>query len=109
MINNHIIGVTQGYKKTLKLIGTGYRAKKKGLGIELAVGYSHSVDFIPTAGVKIELEGEDTIYISGIDKQAVGQVAANIRAIKPPEPYKGKGIRYEDELVKIKPGKTAAE
>ncbi|KUK79257.1 MAG: 50S ribosomal protein L6 [Microgenomates bacterium 39_7] len=109
LIENNIVGITQGYKKTLKLVGTGYRAKKKGQGLELAVGYSHSVDFNPPQGVLIELEGEDTIHVSGIDKQAVGQVAANIRAIKPPEPYQGKGIRYEDELVKIKPGKAAVE
>ncbi len=109
MINNHIIGVTKGYKKSLKLVGTGYRVKKKGAGIELSVGYSHTVDYVPDKGVKLELEGDDTIYVSGIDKQAVGQVAANIRAIKPPEPYKGKGVRYKDEYVKIKPGKTVTE
>ncbi len=109
LINNHIIGVTEGYKISLKLVGTGYRVKKKGQGIELAVGYSHSVEFIPPQGVAIDVEGEDTLHVSGIDKQMVGQAAANIRASKPPEPYGGKGIRYEDEVVKIKPGKAAAE
>ncbi len=109
LINNHIIGVTEGYKKTLKMVGTGYRVKKKGQGLELAVGYSHPVIVDPVPGVIFELEGNDTIYVSGIDKQKVGQMAANIRAIKPPEVYKGKGIRYEGEVVKLKPGKAAVE
>jgi large subunit ribosomal protein L6 len=109
LINNHIIGVTEGYKKTLKMVGTGYRAKKKGQGLELTVGYSHPVIVDPVPGITLELEGDDTIYVLGIDKQKVGQVAANIRAIKPPEVYKGKGIRYEGETVKLKPGKAAVE
>lgn len=109
LINNHIIGVTQGYKIILKLVGTGYRVKKKGQGIELALGFSHPVEFAATQGVAFDIEGEDTIIVTGIDKQAVGQAAADIRACKPPEPYKGKGIRYEDEVVKIKPGKAAVE
>ncbi len=109
LIENHVIGVTQGYKKTLKLVGTGYRVKKKGQGLELTVGYSHPVEFDPIQGIDFEIEGNDTIYISGIDKQVVGQAAANIRAIKPPEVYKGKGIRYEGEVVKLKPGKAAVE
>jgi large subunit ribosomal protein L6 len=109
LINNHIIGVTKGYKKTLKMVGTGYRAKKKGQGLELTVGYSHPVTVDPVPGIILELEGDDTIYVSGIDKQKVGQVAANIRAIKPPEVYKGKGIRYKDEIVRLKPGKAAVE
>lgn len=108
LIANHVVGVTDGYKKTLKLVGTGYRVQAKGAGISLAVGYSHPVDVEPQAGVQLKVEGNDTIHIEGIDKQSVGQMAANIRKIKPPEPYKGKGIRYEDEFVKIKPGKTAA-
>lgn len=108
LVNNHIIGVTDGYKKTLKLVGTGYRVTAKGAGISLAVGYSHPVDVTAEAGVKITTEGTDTIHIEGNDKQAVGQMAANIRAIKPPEPYKGKGIRYEDEVVRRKQGKAAA-
>jgi large subunit ribosomal protein L6 len=109
LINSHVIGVTEGYQKTLKLVGTGYRAKKKGQGLEMTVGYSHPVEFEATQGVNLEIQGEDTVVVSGIDKQLVGQAAANIRALKPPEPYKGKGIRYEDEYVKIKPGKTATE
>jgi large subunit ribosomal protein L6 len=108
LIQNNIIGVSEGYKKTLKLLGTGYRVQAKGKSIDLAVGLSHHVDFTPENGVVLQVEGTDTIHISGIDKQQVGQVAANIRKIRPPEVYKGKGIRYEDEVVRLKPGKTAA-
>jgi len=108
LIENHIVGVSEGYKKTLKMVGTGYRVASKGAGISLSVGFSHPVEFVAQTGVKVTVEGNDTIYIEGIDKQAVGQVAANIRKIKPPEPYKGKGIRYEDEVVRKKAGKTAA-
>ncbi len=108
LLNNAVVGVTEGYKKTLKLIGTGYRVKAQGAGIQLAVGFSHPVDFVPEQGVSIKVEGTDTIHIEGSNKQAVGQVAANIRKIRPPEPYKGKGIRYEDEEVRRKQGKAAA-
>lgn len=108
LVDNHIIGVTEGYKKTLKLIGTGYRVSPKGQGLSLALGFSHPVDFAGVTGIKLTAEGTDTIHIEGIDKHLVGQVAANIRAIKPPEPYKGKGIRYEDEVVRRKQGKAAA-
>jgi large subunit ribosomal protein L6 len=108
LISNCVEGVTKGYKKTLKLVGTGYRATNKGAGIELAVGLSHKVEVKPRAGIKLTLEGNDTIHIEGIDKQVVGQQAAEIRAIKPPEPYLGKGIRYEDEVIIKKQGKTAA-
>jgi large subunit ribosomal protein L6 len=108
LIANCVEGVINGYKKTLKLVGTGYRVANKGAGIELAVGLSHKVDVSPRAGVKLSIEGNDTIHIEGIDKQSVGQQAAEIRAIKPPEPYLGKGIRYEDEVIIKKQGKTAA-
>ncbi len=108
LINNSIIGVTEGYKKTLKLVGTGYRVKAQGKSIQLSVGYSHPVDVTPLEGVELKVEGQDTIQISGFDKQKVGQVAAEIRKVRPPEPYKGKGIRYEDEVVRRKQGKTAA-
>ncbi len=109
LIANCIEGVTDGFKKTLKLVGTGYRVKKKGSGLEVTVGYSHPVTIEPVPGVKLDIEGDDTIHVSGIDKQKVGQVAADIRLIKPPEVYKGKGIRYEGEVVKLKPGKAAIE
>jgi large subunit ribosomal protein L6 len=102
-----IKGVTEGYKKTLKLVGTGYRASAKGTNVSVTVGYSHPVEIKPLAGTKLTVEGNDTIHVEGIDKQLVGQMAADVRAIRSPEPYKGKGIRYEDEVVRTKPGKTA--
>lgn len=109
LINNHIKGVTDGFKKTLKMVGTGYRVAMKGQGLSLSVGFSHPVEIVAPEGVKLSIEGNDTIHIEGIDKQAVGQVAANIRKVRPPEPYKGKGIRYIDEEVIRKAGKTAAK
>ncbi len=108
LVNNNVEGVTNGFKKTLKLVGTGYRVQAKGTGVSLAVGYSHPVDVKPPAGVVLKVEGQDTIHIEGIDKHMVGQVAANIRKVRPPEPYKGKGIRYESEVVRKKQGKAAA-
>ena len=107
LIASNIVGVTDGYKKALKLVGTGYRVASKGAGLSLSVGFSHPVEVKAVQGVKLSLEGNDTIHIEGTDKQLVGQVTANIRAIKPPEPYKGKGVRYIDEEVKLKPGKAA--
>jgi ribosomal protein L6 len=108
LLNNAVIGVSQGYKKTLKLVGTDYRVTTKGKNLDLSVGYSHTVEFTPPDDVKVKVEGNDTIVIEGIDKQLVGEVSANIRKIKPPDAYKGKGIRYEDEVVKTKPGKTTS-
>ncbi|NCN51110.1 MAG: 50S ribosomal protein L6 [Candidatus Pacebacteria bacterium] len=108
LINNSITGVAEGFKKTLKLVGTGYRAKAQGKAVELSVGYSHPVVITPIDGVEIKVEGQDTVHIMGFDKQKVGQVAAIIRKVRPPEPYKGKGIRYEDEVVRRKQGKAAA-
>lgn len=108
LVKNTIEGVSNGYKKTLKLVGTGYRVSQKGQGISLSVGFSHPVDVVPVNGVKVTVEGQDTIHVEGIDKQAVGQMASNIRKVRPPEPYKGKGIRYENEEVRRKQGKTAA-
>jgi large subunit ribosomal protein L6 len=109
LINNHIIGVATGYKKTLQLVGTGYRVAMKGQGITLSLGFSHPVDVVAPAGITIKVEGNDIIHIEGSDKTVVGQVAANIRKIRPPEPYKGKGIRYSDEVVRRKAGKAAAK
>lgn len=108
LLENNIIGVTQGYERTLKLVGTGYRATAKGKGLSLAVGFSHSVDIDPVDGITFVLKGTDTIIISGIDKHMVGQISANIRKVRPPEPYQGKGIRYSDEVVRRKQGKAAA-
>ncbi len=109
LINNDVIGVMEGYQKTLKMVWTGYRVQQKGTGLNLQVGLSHDVAFNAPEGIKLVVEGNNTIIISGINKQQVGQVAAEIRQVKPPEPYKGKGIRYEDEVVRRKQGKTSID
>ncbi len=107
LINNMIIGVTQGYSKALEINGVGYKAEPKGKGILLALGYSHNIYFVPPEGVKLEVPSATKVVVSGIDKQLVGLVAAKIRSFRPPEPYKGKGIRYEGEEIRRKAGKTA--
>jgi large subunit ribosomal protein L6 len=109
LINNSVEGVSKGYSITLKLIGTGYRVAAKGAALNLSLGFSHPVEFPAEKGVTFKVEGNDTIVIEGIDKHSIGQVAANIRKIRPPEPYKGKGIRYVDEVVIRKAGKTAGK
>lgn len=109
LLRNACLGVSDGYSKTLKLVGTGYRVAAAGKGISLAVGFSHPVEVFPPENITLTVTGQDTITVSGFDKQAVGQMAANIRAVRPPEPYKGKGIRYEDEIVRRKQGKAAAK
>jgi len=109
LIANNIEGVTNAYKKTLKLVGTGYRVSAKGTGLSMTLGFSHLTEVQPVEGVTFKVEGNDTIHVEGIDKQLVGQVAADIRSLRPPEPYLGKGIRYIDEVVKKKPGKTASK
>lgn len=106
LLNNNVIGVTKGFKKVLKMVGTGYRVQQKGTGLNLQVGLSHDIEYQAPEGIKLAVEGNDTIIVTGIDKQQVGQVAAVIRSFKKPEPYKGKGIRYEDEEVKRKQGKA---
>lgn len=106
LVANMIDGVTKGYNKVLKLVGTGYRVKKDREKLILSLGFSHLVTIEPIEGIQFEVEGDDTIKISGIDKGLVGQVAAKIRQIRPPESYKGKGIRYQDEEVRRKPGKA---
>ncbi len=107
LINNMIIGVTEGFQKTLELHGTGYRVAAKGKDIELSLGFSHPVNYQTPEGVKLEVQGQTIIVISGADKQLVGQVAAKIRQFRSPDAYKGKGIRYKGEQVKLKPGKAA--
>lgn len=107
LIANMIIGVTNGYEKKLELVGTGYRVAKKGQGLSMTLGFSHPVDITPVPGINFEVEGNTVVMIKGIDKQLVGQVAANIRAFRPPEPYKGKGVRYSGERVRRKAGKQA--
>ncbi len=106
LIQNMIEGVTTGFKKELELVGIGYRAEKKGEEISLSLGFSHPVEFKPPAGVDLEVADKVKITVSGTDKQLVGQTAAKIRDLKPPEPYKGKGIKYVDEVIKKKPGKA---
>lgn len=106
LINNMIIGVTEGYKKTLQINGVGYRAAKQGNKLNLTLGYSHPVDMIDPEGITVEVEGQTIIHVSGIDKEKVGQHAAEIRAKRAPEPYKGKGIKYIDEHIRRKVGKT---
>jgi large subunit ribosomal protein L6 len=109
LAQNCVTGVTEGFEKHLQLLGTGYRVAASGNGLSLSLGFSHPVIFKNVPGVTITVEGQDKIHISGIDKQLVGQVAANIRELKKPEPYKGKGIRYTDEVVMKKQGKTATK
>lgn len=109
LINNIVEGVSVGFTRRLQLVGTGYRVAKRGAGLNLSVGYSHPVVVEPVAGVNLEVDGNTIIIVSGADKHMVGQVAANIRRIRPPEPYKGKGIRYEDEQVRRKQGKAVAK
>lgn len=106
-INNLIVGVSQGFQKTLKLIGVGYRAALVGKNVDLQLGFSHPTQIPIPEGVKVEIDKSVSILISGVDKQKVGQFAATVRAVRPPEPYKGKGVRYEDEFVRKKAGKSA--
>jgi len=109
LINNMVVGVTQGFERELNLVGVGYRAALQGNTLALQVGYSHPVNVEPPEGVTFTLDGNTTIKINGIDKQVVGQTAAKIRALRKPEPYKGKGIRYADEQVRRKAGKAAGK
>ena len=106
LIANQIVGVTEGYSKGLEVVGTGYRVQSKGNGVEFALGYSHSITVEPPAGITFEVEGNNKLTVKGIDKQAVGEVAANIRKLRKPEPYKGKGVRYAGEVVRRKAGKS---
>ncbi|MFC5502796.1 50S ribosomal protein L6 [Lysinimonas soli] len=106
LIANQITGVTEGYAKTLEVVGTGYRVQSKGSAVEFALGFSHSITVDPPAGISFEVEGNNKLTVKGIDKQAVGEVAANIRKLRKPEPYKGKGVRYSGEVVRRKAGKS---
>ena len=106
LIFNMVVGVTEGYKKTLEIVGTGYRAAKSGNKLTLTLGYSHPVEMIDPEGITVEVEGTTKIHISGIDKERVGQSAADIRAKRQPEPYKGKGIKYSTERIRRKAGKS---
>jgi large subunit ribosomal protein L6 len=106
LINNMIIGVTQGFQKKLELQGVGYRSQIDGKTLVLNVGYSHQVKILSPEGIKLSVEGNTNVMVSGLDKELVGQIAANIRLVRPPEPYKGKGIRYQGEYVRKKVGKA---
>jgi large subunit ribosomal protein L6 len=107
LIANMVTGVTQGYQRNLEIVGVGYRAQARGQGLTFQVGYSHPVEVDAPDGITFTLASPTRISVKGADKQLVGQVAANLRAIRKPEPYKGKGIRYENELVRRKAGKAA--
>ena len=107
LIANMVEGVTKGYEKRLEIQGVGYRAALKGSELELQVGFSHPVTMSPPAGIEFEVPAPNRIVVKGIDKQLVGEIAANVRKIRKPEPYKGKGIRYEGEYVRKKAGKAA--
>ena len=107
LISNMVVGVTEGYEKNLEMVGVGYRAQQKGKDLELQVGFSHPVDVEAPEGIELTVTDQTRISVKGIDKTVVGQVAANIRKIRPPEPYKGKGIKYVDEVIRRKAGKAA--
>jgi len=106
LISNMVKGVTEGYRRVLEINGVGFRAAVSGQAINLSLGFSHPVSFPLPPGVKAEVEKNTVITLSGIDKQVLGQAAANLRALKPPEPYKGKGIKFAEEVVRRKEGKT---
>ena len=105
VINNMVVGVSEGFERRLQLVGVGYRAQMQGKALNLALGYSHPITFEAPEGVTLETPSQTEIVVRGVDKQKVGQAAAEIRAVRPPEPYKGKGVKYDDELIKRKEAK----
>jgi large subunit ribosomal protein L6 len=109
LLANMVEGVTTGYRRTLEIVGVGYRAEKKGDKLVLTVGYSHQVEYPEPPGISLSTSGPTVVVVEGIDKAKVGQVASEIRSVRPPEPYKGKGIRYQGEQVRRKAGKTGAK
>jgi large subunit ribosomal protein L6 len=109
VLNNMIIGVSQGFERILEIIGVGYRAQMQGKNLVLALGFSHPVEVVPPVGIELAVDGPTKVIVRGIDKQLVGQTAANIRGYRPPEPYKGKGIRYAGEYVIRKAGKAGGK
>ena len=106
LINNMVVGVTEGYSKKLEIVGVGYRAQKSGKTLTLNLGYSHPITFDEKDGISFETPDSNTVIVKGIDKQNVGQIAAQIRACRPPEPYLGKGVKYEGEYIRRKAGKS---
>jgi len=109
LVQNMVEGVSKGFSKTLEIQGVGYKAEAKPYGVNLIVGYSHPVKYEAPKGIKISVENNTVVKIEGADKESVGQVAAELRSVRPPEPYKGKGIRYQGEQVRRKAGKTGAK
>jgi large subunit ribosomal protein L6 len=109
LVQNMVDGVSKGFVKTLEIQGVGYKAEAKPYGVNLVVGYSHPVKYEAPKGIKITVENNTTVKIEGADKEKVGQVAAELRAVRPPEPYKGKGVRYQGEQIRRKAGKTGAK
>lgn len=109
LLANMVTGVTEGYQKALEIVGVGYRAAKQGTKLVLSLGYSHPVEYQPEPGVEIEVPSATRVVVKGIDKERVGAVAAKIRSFKEPEPYKGKGIKYENEVIRRKEGKTGGK
>lgn len=109
IISNMVTGVSQGFERVLEIIGVGYRAQMQGKNLVLALGFSHPVEVVPPTGIELAIDGPTKVIVRGIDKQLVGQVAANIRGYRPPEPYKGKGIRYAGEYVIRKAGKAGGK
>jgi large subunit ribosomal protein L6 len=107
LINNMVVGVTEGFERILEIQGVGYRVQKTEQGITLQVGYTHLVEITPMPGLLLEVEGNNRIIVRGINKETVGEMAARIRRVRPPDSYKGKGIRYAGEIVRLKPGKSA--
>lgn len=107
LVNNMVVGVSEGYSKTLQIEGVGYKVEPKGSGVVFTLGFSHPIFFKPPKDIKIDVQSPTRLTVSGFDKVLVGQVAAKIRSFRPPEPYKGKGVRYENEAVRRKAGKTA--
>ena len=105
LVNNAIIGISKGYEKTLELVGVGYRATLKGKQLNMQLGFSHDINFDIPEGIKVTVEKQTTLKISGYDKQLVGEVASKIKSIRPPEPYKGKGIKEKDQYILRKEGK----
>ncbi len=105
LVNNMVVGVTSGYEETLELVGVGYRAAMKGQALNMQLGFSHEIDLEPPAGITFAVPRPVEIKIAGVDKQLVGEIAARIRKLRPPEPYKGKGVRYVNEVVRRKEGK----
>ena len=109
LVNNMVEGVTKGFQKTLEIVGVGYKAETRPYGLQLALGFSHPIEYRAPAGIKLTATNPTTVVIDGADKEVVGQVAAEIRSLRPPEPYKGKGVKYQGETIRRKAGKAGGK